>query len=256
MPEVDLADFRAEIEAEREWREKEMRQLRNQLSLLSTEDQRKTARKALVVMLYAHFEGLCKALLSMYVNRINSLGLRVDEADPHIGAASLAEVFTALRDPNKKCAEFARALPNDTALHRFARDREFVEVAWKVAQRSVQIDADEIVDTESNLKPVVLKKILFRLGLDPDLAQPWEGAIHLLLNRRNDVAHGTAKAGLEEKEYAKLAQAVSLVVDGIVTAISDAVVRKVFLAAAAQVPAAKRPREPRTLAVAPPEPKP
>lgn len=238
MSEVDLAEFRAEMEAEREWREREMRQLRNQLSFLPSEDQRKTARKALVVMLYAHFEGVSKALLSMYVNRINNSGLRVDEVVSHIGAASLAEVFSALRDPNRKCAEFARQLPNDTALHRFARDREFVEVAWKVAQRSVQIDAEEVVDTESNLKPVVLKKILFRLGLDPDLAQPWEGAIHLLLNRRNDVAHGTAKAGLEEKEFAKLEQAVSLVVDGIVKAVFDAVARKVYLASTAQVSAA------------------
>jgi hypothetical protein len=54
----------------------------------------------------------------------------------------------------------------------------------------------------------------------------------LLLNRRNDVAHGTAKAGLEEREYARLDQAVSLVVDGIVNAVSDAVVRKVYLLAA------------------------
>jgi len=221
------------MEAEREWREREMRLLRNQLSMLPSEDHRKTARKALVVMLYAHFEGVSKALLSMYVNRINNLGLRVDEVIPHIGAASLAEVFGALRDPNRKCAEFARQLPNDAALHRFARDRDFVEAAWKVAQRSVQIDPDEVVDTESNLKPVVLKKILFRLGLDPGLAQPWEGAIHLLLNRRNDVAHGTAKSGLEEPEYAKLEQAVSLVVDGIVRAVFDAVASKAYLAATA-----------------------
>lgn len=235
MPEIDLAEFRAEMEAEREWREREIRQLRNQLSLLASEDQRKTARKALIVMLYAHFEGVCKAVLSMYVNRLNNSGLRVDEVVPHIGAASLAEVFSALRDPNRKCAEFARQLPNDTALHRFARDREFVEVAWKVAQRSVQIDVEEVVDTESNLKPVVLKKILFRLGLDPDLAKPWEGAIHRLLNRRNDVAHGTAKAGIEEKEFADLEQAVWLVVDGIVKALSDAVARKLYLASTAQV---------------------
>jgi hypothetical protein len=236
MPEVNLAEFRAEMEAEREWRETEMRQLRNQLAFISSEEQRKTARKALVVMLYAHFEGVSKALFSMYVNRLNGLGLRIGDVVSPIGAASLAEVFQALRDPNKKCAEFARALPNDTALHRFARDREFVEVAWKVAQRSVQIDPDEIVDTESNLKPIVLRKILFRIGLEPDLAQPWEGAIHQLLNRRNDVAHGTAKGGPEAKEYANLEQAVSLVVDGIVKAIFDAVARKVYLASASTAP--------------------
>jgi hypothetical protein len=85
MSSVDLAEFRAEIEAEREWREREMRLLRNQLSLLATEEQRKIARKALVVMLYAHFEGTCKALLSMYVNRLNNLGLRVADVAPALG---------------------------------------------------------------------------------------------------------------------------------------------------------------------------
>lgn len=231
MSSVDLAEFRAEMEVEREWRETEMRLLRNQLSLISSDEQRKIARKALVVMLYAHFEGVCKALLSMYVNRLNSLGLRVADVVPPIGAASLTEVFQALRDPNLKCAEFVRALPDDTALHRFARDRDFVEVAWKIAERSVQIDPDLVVDTESNLKPVVLKKILFRLGLDPGLAQPWEGAIHNLLNHRNSVAHGTARAGLEEDEYGHLEQVVTLVVDGLVKAVSDAVARQIYLAA-------------------------
>ncbi len=230
MFDVDIAELRAEMEAEREWRETEMRQLRNQLSLLPSEDQRKTARKALVVMLYAHFEGVSKALLTMYVNRLNKLELRVEQVIPHIGAAALAHVFHALRDTHKKCAEFARALPEDSALHRFARDRDFIEVASIVAQRLVHIDAEEIVDTESNLKPVVLKKILFRLGLNPSIAQPWEGIIHCLLNRRNDVAHGTAKAGLEEKEYANLEQAVSLVIDEIVKAISDAIASKAYLA--------------------------
>lgn len=233
MSEVDFAAFRAEMESEREWRETEMRQLRNQLALLKSEDERRTARKALVVMLYAHFEGACKALFSMYVNRLNALTLRVDQVVSPIGAASLADVFFALRDPNRKCVEFARALPDDSALHRFARDREFVEVAWKVAERSVVIDVDEIVDTESNLKPVVLRKILFRLGLDPAIVQPWDGQIHMLLARRNDVAHGTAKQGLDERDYAKLEDAVTGVIDGIVHAISDAVSRKAYLTATA-----------------------
>ena len=47
MPQLDLAEFRAEMETEREWREKEMRQLRNQVALISSADQRTTARKAL-----------------------------------------------------------------------------------------------------------------------------------------------------------------------------------------------------------------
>lgn len=227
---IDLADLRAEMEAEREWRDAEMRLLRNQIARIDSEDLQKTARKALVVMLYAHFEGVCKALLSMYVNRLNLLGLRVSDVASPLGAASLVEVFQELRNPNGKCAAFARALPNDPALHRFARDREFVEIIWKIAEKLVQIDPEIVVNTESNLKPIVLKKILFQLGLDPDLAQPWEGTIHKLLNRRNDVAHGTAKFGLDEKEYGQLEQAVTLVVDGLVKSISDAVLKQAYLA--------------------------
>jgi len=86
MPEVDFAELRAEMETEREWREVEMRLFRNQVAALSTEDQRRIARKALVVMLYAHFEGVTKGLLSMYVNRLNALSLRVSDridALPH-----------------------------------------------------------------------------------------------------------------------------------------------------------------------------
>ncbi len=229
MYSIDIAELRAEMETEREWREREMRSLRNNVAALATEDQRRVARKALVVMLYAHFEGGAKALLSMYVNRLNALSLRVADVAPSLGAAALSDLFRALRDANAKCKDFAKALPDDTALHRFARDREFVEVAWQIAGRTVQINADDLVDTESNLKPVVLKKILYRLGLDAKLAEPWEGAIHQLLHRRNDIAHGTAKDGLEEQDYTSLERAVTLVVDDLVKAICAAVMKQEYL---------------------------
>ena len=205
-----------------------MRLFRNQVAALDDEEKKRIGRKGLVVMLYSHFEGATKAIISMYVNRLNTLGLRVAEVAPSIGAASLAEVFLALREPFKKCKEFARLLPDDTALHRFAREREFVEVAWQIAQRAVQMDADAIVDTESNLKPVVLKKIFFRVGLDPDLAEPWAGVINQLLTRRNAVAHGSERAGLDEKDYANLEQAVNLVMDELVKALTEAVAGETF----------------------------
>jgi hypothetical protein len=87
----------------------------------------------------------------------------------------------------------------------------------------VTIDVDDVFDTESNLEPIVLRKILFRLGLDPELAEPWEGTINQLLQSRNDVAHGSARVGLTEKDYAMLEQAVTLVIDDLVQAVSRAV---------------------------------
>lgn len=228
MLEIDLSDIRAQIELEREWREAELRFLRNRLAYISAEPEQMIYRKSLVVMLYAHFEGLCKAILLTYVESLNASGLLVREANAAIAAASLDDVFRALRNPNSKCKAFKRELPDDSKLHRFARDREFINEFAAFAGRSIAIDGDAIVDTESNLKPVVLRKILFRLGLEPTLVAPWTRTIQQLLRRRNDVAHGTSKDGLEEKEYRELEQAVHAVVDDLVRIICDAVNKKSY----------------------------
>jgi len=228
MPSIDLANIRAQMEVEREWREAELRFLRNRLAFIDDEARRKVYRKALVVMLYAHFEGLCKAVLLLYVESLNASGLLVREANAAIAAASLGDVFRALRDPNSKCTVFKNDLPDDAKLHRFARDREFIDKFTGLASRSVALDGDSIVDTESNLKPVVLRKILFRLGLEPTLVAPWTGTIQQLLRRRNDVAHGTAKYGLDEKVYRELEQAVHSVVDDLTRVICDAVTEQAY----------------------------
>jgi hypothetical protein len=53
--------------------------------------------------------------------------------------------------------------------------------------------------------------------------------MHQLLQRRNDIAHGSAKDGLNESDYISLEQAVSSVVDDVVKAISNAVSGQAYL---------------------------
>lgn len=228
MPALDLADIRAQIEVEREWREAELRFLRNRLAFITDDAKRKIYRKSLVVMLYAHFEGICRAVLVTYVESLNTSGLLVDEANAAIAAASLTDVFHALRDPSSKCRTFKRELPDDTKLHRFARDREFIDTFGELSGRLVTLDADSLVHTESNLKPVVLRKILYRLGLEPTLVAPWTGTIQQLLRRRNDVAHGSAKDGVDEQVYRDLEQAVYAVVDDLVRVTCEAVAKQLY----------------------------
>lgn len=225
---IDLNEIRAQIEVEREWRDAEIRFLRNRLGYISDEAQRKVYRKSLVVMLYAHFEGLCKAILLTYVDCLNASGLLIEEANAAIAAASLSDVFGALRNPNSKCKVFKRELPDDAKLHRFARDREFMDSFATFAGQAVTLDADVLVDTESNLKPVVLRKILYRLGLEPAIVAPWSATIQELLLRRNDVAHGTAKDGLDEPTYRELEQAVNAVVEDLIRVISEAVTKQQY----------------------------
>ena len=230
MPSIDLAAVRSEIEQEREWREKELRSLKNLITQIrATEDQNVT-RKALVVMLYAHFEGLTKALFTIYVNALNGLEIRISSAHSALAAAALADLFKALRNPNSKCKVFQHTLPQDVKLHRYARDREFLERTANFGAKALKIEPDLVVDTESNLKPVVLRKILFQLGLDPDVVAPWEGHVNQLIKRRNDVAHGTARDGIDVKDYDALEKAVKDVVDALVAALTTALTSQAYLA--------------------------
>ncbi|MGI3904038.1 MAG: MAE_28990/MAE_18760 family HEPN-like nuclease [Janthinobacterium lividum] len=232
MPDIEMDAFRSEVEIEREWREGEMRLLKNAISALPTEPERALGRKALVVMLYSHFEGICRSVFAIYIDHLNRLGLRVEEAVPALSAAALDDLFKALRDPSSKCEEFRSQLPDDTALHRFARDREFIEQTRAIDQRKIILDPDVIANAESNLKPVVLRKILYRLGMDSNSAKPWEGAINRLLNARNGVAHGSVRQGVRDTDFRNLEIAVSGTVDAIVITLSACITAKGYRVAA------------------------
>lgn len=229
MSSIDLASVRSEIDLEREWRELELQFLKRRVAEIRDEEDGDVARKALVVMLYAHFEGLIKAILSIYVKALNGLKIPISQVHSALAAVALTDIFKALRNPDSKCKIFARKLPDDAKLHRSARDREFLERTSEFGMRPLAIDPDLVVNTESNLKPVVLRKILYQLGFDPALVEPWEKTVNQLLRRRNDVAHGTARAGLTAKEYDELEMAVKEVVDAIVAAITEALAREAYL---------------------------
>ena len=225
---LSLADVRAEIEAEREWREKELRLLRNQCSLIHKEVDREIFRKFMVVALYAHFEGLTRAIFRVYIRGISRCDLNAKDLVSPLAAATLADVFYRLRDPQIKCAVFKKELLEDAKLHRFSRDCEFLERIRDFDEIPVNLE-DDLVDTESNLKPVVLKKILYRLGFEPNLVEAMKGPIDKLLRFRNDVAHGSRRNGYTERDYQELEDVVFQVVDQITEIITQAVHEKSYL---------------------------
>lgn len=105
---MNLASLRAEIEADRAWREEEIRELQNRGSAIKEEEESKRYRRALVLLLYAHYEGFCKFALALYATAINSSGILCGEASYPIAAASMSDVFRNLRNPQKKCDLFRR----------------------------------------------------------------------------------------------------------------------------------------------------
>jgi hypothetical protein len=150
---MNLAELRAELEADRAWREEEIRTLQNRGATIDNSEELNRYRRALVLLLYAHYEGFCKFAFTLYTSAINRSGISCGEAAHVIAAASLADLFRNLRNPQKKCDLFQHVLPDDSNLHQFAREQEFVERTAEVKSRPVNIP-EHVVDTESNLTPL------------------------------------------------------------------------------------------------------
>lgn len=224
---IDIASVLAEIEAEQTWRYDEIRFFQNQSTVISL-DKQDQFRRVLVLLLYAHFEGFCKFILTLYVTNVNAINIKCGEANHAIAAASLSDLFKALRNPEKKCPEFQKVLPDETELHQFARHREFVEQSAKFEDRPVRIP-ENVVDTESNLKPVVLRKNLYRLGFSHEQLKHVEGDINRLLNYRNKIAHGESTSGIGLEEYLVLRSAAFRIMDEVKRLVLEALQNKHYL---------------------------
>src|SRR5690606_31936679 len=155
---MDINSFRTELETDWEWRLNELKMLKNLSANLSI-DQGDIYRRSLVVFLYAHFEGFFQFALTHYIKTINDQNIPCSKANTRLISATLTNVFKALRDDNAKCDFFRTDAPDDTKLHRFFRENQFIENSSNILSRIVNIESTSI-DLESNLSPVVVKKNL------------------------------------------------------------------------------------------------
>ncbi len=200
---MNLSILWTEIENEESWRLNEIHFFQNLLAGIKSENEQAQFRRALVLILYAHFEGFCKFAFLHYIKAVNELKIKSNEANYSLTAIALADVFDVLRNPQKKSDIFRRSLPDDTTLHRFARECEFLENIDKAHGKNVLI-SEKVIDTESNLKPEVLQKILFRLGLPHTKFDNIKDKINKLVGYRNKIAHGESRKGISKKEYEEL----------------------------------------------------
>ena len=225
---MNAIELRGHLEEEMTWRLDEVRFLKNQLGNISGYEDKKRYRKSLIVMLYSHFEGFCKASFLMYVQAINNESIERSRLNTRLVAASLSEEFRALRNKDKKSKIFKNDLPNDEKLHEYARQVDLLESLDDFMKKVAQIP-EAIVDTESNLKPVVLRKILYRLGFRHDVFSAHEGAIQMLLHHRNHVAHGARVQGMDEDQYLEVEKSVRYLMTEIVELVFYALINEEFL---------------------------
>ncbi len=226
---MNLADIRAELEDELEWRTEELRFFKSQLFRLRSKDECDRHRRALVVMLYSHFEGFWKAAFSIYVKAVNAEKILCKDANYNLFAATLFNLLACLSDQKAKHPFFRSKAPEDAKLHQLYRQIEFLSNLPDVDTTEVDIPADKIVDPESNLKPDVIRKNLFRLGFQHDLFQSKEGRVHELINKRNAIAHGSTRLGIEKEDYDNLEIAIVDIMSDVIILLFDSLRRKKYL---------------------------
>jgi len=224
---MNLLAIRAELEEERTWRTDELRFMQNQMAEMP-EENREQYRRALLLLLYAHFEGFCRVALRIYVRELNLLHLRVREVSHAVAAATCRPILMALSDHNQKNDFFRHGAPSDSALHFAWRSQEFLARLSDVLNSVVSIP-DAIVDTESNLWPIVLKKNLFKLGFAADCLSQHDSTISNLVNRRNNIGHGMERAGIEQRVFANLQSSVYEVMDSISQLITSSLGGQTYL---------------------------
>lgn len=225
---MNKLDFMSQIEEELSWRVVELKFFTNQLSIIEKEKDREKYRKSLIVMLYSYYEGFCKAAFKLYIDMINSKELMREEANLFIKTASFESVFASYSNSSKKDERFKKHLPDDTKLHRYSRQVTFVNEFTQFLTEKVELP-EEIVDTESNLKPIVLKKILYRLGFEIDELKISENTINSLIAHRNSISHGSMQKGVTEQQYTKLENEVLDLMTKISKMIQDATVEELYL---------------------------
>lgn len=218
----------AEIEEELSWRQAEIRFLQNCSSELSKREDIEKFHRSLVVMLYAHLEGFAKYALMHYVRSINDAQVSCKDVKYAIAAASLAEVFNALSNNQRVSKLFKKELPDDKKLHRNSRQIEFLERIDEFRSATVVL-GDSVVDFESNLKPHILRKNLFQLGLDHEQFASLDGDLNRLLNLRNEIAHGSRMHSISESEYIQLRGMVFKMMREIMADIMSAIESRDFL---------------------------
>ncbi|WP_170765323.1 MAE_28990/MAE_18760 family HEPN-like nuclease [Ruegeria lacuscaerulensis] len=225
------AEVHAELEADRESRETEIRLIEQVHDSTDDEDDQIRYRRILVLMTYAHLEGFCRFSLLTYASAINSMRLSCASVSPAIAAAGLSNVFGALRDAQRKHDAFRKTLPDDSALHLSAREQKFIVDYEKISQLVVEIP-DKVIDTKSNVDTAILKKLLFQLGLEFEDVENHRAILNRLVGTRNAIAHGDRLAQPGKKEVADFLNAARTIMNFIQEQVFYAMQNNLFLRSA------------------------
>jgi hypothetical protein len=197
---MSVADLRAELEEDLSWRQSELRSLRNLLiGKKSRDGWAGSELRVLMVMQYAHVEGFTRHALAVYLRGIAASNLTISELSLPLATSALLGEISALRIP--LAAESSSEMP-EKLLRRAKREVDFVSKIRTMQNEQAVFNEDDVISLEMNIGSDVLKRTLYRLGIDlVELEDSHYKAIDFVKNQRNDVAHGGRTQVIHVKLY-------------------------------------------------------
>ena len=178
--------------------------------------------RSLVLLLYAHLEGFTKDALQEYLNYIAELNLNCADALPVLATSSLKDEFKCFYDISSGVRHLPSALKDDLKLRRTAIEARFVSKSSSLHSKKIAFGVD-FIDTESNLDEEVLRKNLFRLGLDHQQFRKEEAAFSRLKRLRNAIAHGQNDRFADNEEAEKMIELVSSTMQSLIDNVDKAI---------------------------------
>lgn len=249
---MDVDNIREQIEKDLEWRLDEIAFFANQLNNFKklgdyeeqrVENDKKRFRKALVLILYAHFEGFFRYSLMLYVETLNEENINLSEAIDVLVASSLHREFgnyDNLKERTKQeSSEFNKANKRlDNRVNLIEKlNKLYQENKVKLPISDRHNDKNSVIYTESNLNFNAIEKILYRLGFSSDIlnietsGEKFKDILNKFLGKRNAIAHGDGKfkEGVDERQYNEFKNVFDKITDIIPIAITKALNEKLYL---------------------------
>jgi len=169
-------------------RKRELTTLRFMVLRCKREHEKQALLRAIVPMLYAHWEGFIRLAATAYLEYISRRSGKAKDFQVNFLALTCRDKILKLGGSKK------------IVLH-----TELIEYILMQLDRPVDFNANDMIDTQSNLSSETLREIMVAVGLPFDTYwQKKERIIdNMLLKVRNEIAHGHL-AIVDETEFEQL----------------------------------------------------
>jgi hypothetical protein len=182
-----------EITFDIESRLEELHQI-EELCLELNDSQNKLFLKGCVLTIYAHWEGFVKYSLGKIIKHINTFDIQIQDY--------CFNYITFAYESSLKSLENSTSFDN--------RKKHLQQIYTNLKNNSLRIGAN--VDTKSNLKFDILKKICGKLNIqiNKDFESNYKNDLNALVNIRNSIAHGDGGSAYEFSEFKEIEKYLNL----------------------------------------------